>query len=168
MRGYLSLIQLNPQGPRNDVTPLFADYEAFRALIRDLLEPFEQSTFDYVAGIDALGFVLGTAAAFTARKGLVAIRKSGKVPGPSLSVDFVDYTGRRRTLELRKGAVNPGARILLVDDWIETGAQVQAAVRLIESQGGVVIGIAAIHMDDCAITRWLRERYQCHTVSLGT
>jgi len=168
MPDYLSLIQLNPQGPRNDVTPLFADYEAFRALVQDLLEPFEQSTFDYVAGIDALGFVLGTAVALTARKGLVPIRKSGEVPGPSVSIDFVDYTGGGKSLEVRKDAVKPGARILLVDDWIETGAQVKAAVQLIESQGGVVVGISAIHMDDRAITRWLRERYKCHAVSLGT
>ena len=167
MSDYLSLIQLNPQGPRNDVTPLFANYEAFRALVRDLLSAFDHRTFDYVAGIDALGFVLGTAIALTARKGFVPIRKTGKLPVSCASVGFTDYTGRESSLEIGKDAVKPGARILLVDDWIETGAQVKAAVQLIESQGGLVVGICAINMDDCTLTRWLRERYKCHAISLG-
>jgi adenine phosphoribosyltransferase len=165
MADYLSLIRLNPQGPRNDVTPLFADHSALRSLAEDLLDPFGLADFDYIAGIDALGFVLGTAMAFVAHKGFVPIRKAGRLPGPSRSVCFTDYTGQEKALEMGENAFKPQAGLLLVDDWIETGAQAKAAVQLIESQGGIVVGICAIHIDDNASTKWLRNRYRCHAVS---
>jgi adenine phosphoribosyltransferase len=168
MSDYLSLIQFNPQGPRNDITPIFADYEAFQALIGDLLKPFAPAGFDYVAGIDALGFILGAAAAVSAGKGFVPVRKTGKLPRPSASVDFVDYTGREKGLEIGLGIIRPGAGYLLMDDWIETGAQVKAAVELIESQGGVIVGICAVNIDDCQLTRWLREHYRCHAAFLDS
>jgi adenine phosphoribosyltransferase len=79
-------------------------------------------------------------------------------------VDFVDYTGQSKSLELRAGAVQPGAKILLVDEWIETGAQVKAAAQLIEQQGGKVAGIASISIDVNGKTRSLLETYHCHAV----
>jgi adenine phosphoribosyltransferase len=164
MSDYLSLIQFNPQGPRNDIIPIFSDYEAFQALVGDLLKPFDRGGFDFVAGIDALGFILGAAAAISAGKGFAPIRKAGKLPRPFASVDFVDYTGKEKSLETGRWAIKAGAGFLLMDDWIETGAQMKAAVELVEFQGGVVAGICAVRMDDCQITRWLREHYRCHSV----
>jgi adenine phosphoribosyltransferase len=64
MRNYLHLIDVNTEGPRYDVTPLFADFESFSALVEDLLAQFNTDKIDYVAGIDALGFILGTAISF--------------------------------------------------------------------------------------------------------
>jgi adenine phosphoribosyltransferase len=164
MRSYLQLVDLVPQGPRNDVTPIFSDFGAFSALVDDLAEPFTDAEIDYVAGIDALGFILGVALALRLKRGFVPIRKGGKLPVPAVTAGFVDYTGEKGALELRRGLVKPGDRILLADEWVETGAQVQAAVGLIEQQGGVVVGIAAIHMDDSPQTERLREKYTCHTV----
>lgn len=161
---YLHLIDIDTPGPRYDVTPLFADYAAFAALVHDLLEPFAGTAFDCVAGIDALGFILGAAMAIRARCGFVPVRKGGKLPVASDRIAFVDYTGARKSLELRKGAIGPGTRVLLVDEWVETGAQVKAAAALIEGQGGIVVGIAAIQIDENAGTRELRERYTCQTV----
>ena len=88
--------------------------------------------FDCVVGIDALGFILGTAVAIHSKKAFVPIRKGGKLPVVSDAIGFVDYTGQVKSLELRKGAITPGTRVLLVDEWIETGSQVKAAVELIE------------------------------------
>jgi adenine phosphoribosyltransferase len=166
MRSYLQLIELVPQGPRNDVTPLFADFAAFSALVDDLAQPFSDAAVDYVAGIDALGFILGTAIALRLRKGFIPIRKGGKLPVPVTTAEFVDYTGERVSLELRTGIMQPGHRVLLVDEWVETGAQVRAAVQLIEQQGGVVMGITAIHMDDSPVTKRLRKGFKCHDMSL--
>jgi len=163
MKSYLRLIDTNTLGPRYDVTPLFAEYESFSALVADLLADFAGVEFDCVAGIDALGFILGTAMAIEAQKGFVPIRKGGKLPVKSDSVSFVDYTGTRKSLELRAEAIEPGTRMLVVDEWIETGAQVGAAVELIEGQGGGVVGIATINMDDNAATHLLREKYDCRT-----
>ncbi len=160
-RPYLALIDHETSGNRCDVTPLFADYAAFSALVDDLAALVEPLAFDVVVGIDALGFILGAALALRMQRGFVPIRKGGKLPVAVDSVECVDYTGQRKTLELRQGALATGTRALLVDEWIETGAQVRAAIQLIEGQGGVIAGIASLHIDDDEATEPLRARYTC-------
>jgi adenine phosphoribosyltransferase len=164
MKNYLRLIDTHTTGPRCDVTPLFAHPEAFAELVADLCAPFDPADIDYVAGIDALGFILGTAMAIHLHKGFIPIRKGGKLPVAVDTVEFVDYSGQSKTLELRQGGLPVGARVLVVDEWLETGAQAQAAVRLVEEVGGVVAGIAAINMDDNPGVRRLRGRYRCVAV----
>ncbi len=160
-RHYLALIDHETSANRCDVTPLFADYAAFSALLDDLAALVEPLAFDLIAGIDALGFILGTALALRAHVGFVPIRKGGKLPVAVDSAACVDYTGQRKTLELRHDALRPGTQVLLVDEWIETGAQAQAAIQLIEGQGGVIAGIASLHIDDNEQTEQLRARYHC-------
>ena len=157
---YLRLINTHTQGLRYDVTPLFADYQAFSVLIENILACFDSAEFHCVAGIDALGFILGTAIALRAEKGFIPIRKGGKLPVKSESVDFVDYTGLRKTLELSTNAHMPNTRVLIVDEWVETGAQMQAAIQLVEGQGGIIAGIAAINIDDNDVTRSMRKKYK--------
>ncbi len=164
MNDYLRLIDAHTRGRRNDITPLFADFQAFSALVEDLIRPFAEIEFGCVAGIDALGFILGTAIAVRLQKGFVPIRKGGKLPVPTNTTEFVDYTAQKKSLELRVGAIQPGTRVLVVDEWVETGAQIQAAIALVEKQGGVVIGIATINMDDNPRTHMLRDKYHCHSV----
>ncbi len=164
MKDYLQRIDTDTQGPRHDVTPLFADYDAFSSLVDDLLGHFGDVEFDCVAAIDALGFVLGAAMAIRAEKGLVPIRKAGKLPVQTITVSFVDYTNQEKSLEIRVDAFPLGTRVLLVDEWIETGAQVQAAIELIEQQGGIVAGVASINMDENDLTQRLRNKYNCCTV----
>ena len=122
MTNYRNLIDTQTHGPRYDVTPLFADYDAFTQLVSDLLHPFKGDQFDCVVGIDALGFILGPAVAIHLKKGFVPIRKDGKLPVVSDAIGFVDYTGQVKSLELRKGAIELGTRVLLVDEWVETGS----------------------------------------------
>ena len=164
-RSYLRLIDTRTQGRRYDVTPLFADGQAFARLIHDLSSRCGDLAFDVVAGIDALGFILGAAIALHTRRGFVPIRKGGKLPVAADAVRFTDYSGQEKTLELRTGVIRLGTPVLLVDEWIETGAQVAAAITLIEGQGGLVAGIAGIHMDENAATRRLSERYPCRMLS---
>jgi adenine phosphoribosyltransferase len=161
---YLQLINTNTQGPRCDVTPLFADYAAFSQLIHDLSLPLKQLDFDYVAGIDALGFILGTAMALHFKVGFLAIRKGDKLPVKTDQVCFVDYTGQKKSLELQHGAIKPGARVVLIDEWIETGSQIRAALGLVERQGGIVAGIATINIDENENTRSLLKEYACHAI----
>ncbi len=158
---YLKRIDTQTRGPRYDITPLFADYTAFSALLADFDALLRGVAFDLVAGIDALGFILGAALAMRTRTGFVPVRKGGKLPVPADVTDFVDYTGTRKSLELRRDAIAPGARVLVVDEWIETGAQAAAAIRLIEGQKGIVAGIATIHVDQNDQTRALLSRYAC-------
>lgn len=143
------------------MTPLFAEHDAFAALLDDFETLLRGVSFDVVAGIDALGFILGTALAVRKHTGFVPVRKGGKLPVPADVADFVDYTGTRKSLELRRDAIALGTRVLVVDEWIETGAQVRAAIRLIEGQGGVIAGIATVHMDGKEEASTLLGRYHC-------
>jgi len=163
MKEYLQLIDTHTSG-RCDVTPLFADHAAFAQLTADLVRPFTSVSIDYVAGIDALGFVLGTAIATRLNKGFIPIRKGGKLPVAVTRAEFVDYSGQKKALELRKGLVKPGDRIVVVDEWIETGAQMQAAINLIEQEGGRIAGLATINVDDNPLPARLREKYLCSAV----
>lgn len=164
MTNYRNSIDTKTHGPRYDATPLFSDYNAFTQLVSDLLHPFKKDQFDCVVGIEALGFALGTAVTIHSKEAFVPIRKGGKLPVSSDAIGFVDYTGQMNSLELRKGAIKPGTRVLLVDEWIETGSQVKAAVELIERQGAKVVGIATINMDDNDSTRKVRQHYKCCSV----
>ena len=163
MKDYLSLVDRNTRG-RCDVTPLFADRKAFSQLADDLARPFFGSSIDVVVAIDALGFILGTAIAEHLEVGLIPARKGGKLPVEAIRETFVDYTGEEKALELRPDALKPGAAVLVVDEWIETGAQVSAAVALVERAGARVAGIAAISIDSCFATDTLRSKYTVHTV----
>ena len=144
---YLGLIDHDTDGRRADVTPLFSDAGAFRALVVDLLSLARPTLFTVVAGIDALGFVIGAAVAGEAGTGFVAIRKGGKLPVAVDSVSFDDYDGVSKSLELRRDAFHPGDRVLIVDEWIETGTQVLGAAALVVGQGARVAAIATIHCD---------------------
>jgi len=164
MKDYLRLIDTNTSGPRCDVTPLFTDSEAFLELVSDLALPFSEIDFEYVAGIDALGFILGTALAMHLHRGVIAIRKGGKLPVPVIERQFTDYTGQLKKLELRTDILKPGDRVLLVDEWIETGAQVKAAIELLEELQATVVGIATINIDDNPLTQQLQKQYFCYSL----
>jgi adenine phosphoribosyltransferase len=152
--------------PRCDVTPLFADAVALRTVAARLAAPF-RGEVDAVAAIDALGFVLGTAVALELGVGVVTVRKGGKLPVTALREEFVDYSGEAKALELRPGILTQGQRVLIVDEWVETGTQVVAAAALIERAGSVVAGFAAINIDQNTRTDWLRSRYWCVDIAGG-
>lgn len=149
---------------RSDVTPIFADPAAFKALIDDLVAPWAEAGIQRVVGTDALGFIVGTALALRLGVGFVPVRKGGKLPVRHERVAFRDYSGGEKTFELRAEPWPPGTRVLLSDEWIETGASAGAAVALIERAGGVVAGISAIAFRKNEKTAPLWTRYRCHSV----
>jgi len=164
MKKYLHRIDRNTTGNRYDVTPLFSHHEDFNTLVDDLVTGFSGNSIDLVAGIDALGFILGTAIAQKLEVGILAVRKGGKLPVESDKTEFRDYTGQSKQLEIRRDILSQGSRVLIVDEWVETGAQVSAAIRLIERQGAVVAGIASKNMDDNEKTRLIGSKYNVYTV----
>lgn len=164
MKFYLQKIDTSTQGNRCDVTPLFACPEAFNALVDDLLSQLQNTRVDIVAGIDALGFILGTAIAQKLNVGILPVRKGGKLPVPVDRVEFKDYTGHTKQLEIRQDILTPGQRVLVVDEWIETGAQVSAAISLIVGQGAVIAGIATINIDENERTQPIRDHYRVFSV----
>ncbi len=132
---------------RYDITPIFRDPAAFADLLDRMAEGLRGQTFELIAGIDALGFVIGAALAQKLEKGFLVVRKGGKLPVKTTSLEFKDYSGQAKKLEIALDTVPAGAKILIVDDWIETGSQVRSAIELIEGQRGQVTAIAAIRID---------------------
>jgi adenine/guanine phosphoribosyltransferase-like PRPP-binding protein len=89
----------------------------------------------------------------------VPLRKGGKLPVNVQKASFIDYSGQKKSLEIRPDALSSTNRVLLVDEWIETAAQVKAAIQLVEGQEAKVVGVLTIVMDDSPTTKELRKRY---------
>jgi adenine phosphoribosyltransferase len=132
-------------GGHADVWRLFDDADRLREIAAALVEPFRQKATK-VAGIETRGFILGTAAALELGVGFVPVRKTeGLFPGAKeICETEPDYRGNRHQLRLQRAALMPQDRVLLVDDWIETGSQARAAGSLIERCGARLIGVATV------------------------
>ncbi len=143
-----------------DPSSAYVNARAFHAMLDDLLAPFSAEEIDVVAGFDAAGFVLGAAMADRLGKGFLTIRKGGKVPVAFDVVDMHNYSGQTQQMEMRKPAFAPGTRVLLVDQWIETGGTMTAGIELVERQQGIVAGIAAVCIEDTEISRDMRARFK--------
>ena len=165
-RAYLAAMAPNVKGETFawlDPSTLYVNAATFRAVVDDLVAPFDPAGIDVVAGFDAMGFVLGSAIAVRLGKGFLTLRKAGKLPVESDTVQFVNYSGRTQEMEMRTPAFRPGTRVLLVDQWVETGGTMDAGIRLVERQGGVVAGIATVCIEESERTRVFRGRYRCST-----
>ncbi|MBL8562807.1 MAG: adenine phosphoribosyltransferase [Gemmobacter sp.] len=126
-----------------DVTTLFADPRGFRICIDQLLAPYAGTRIDKVVGLEARGFILGGAVAHQLSTGFVPIRKKGKLPGQTISQAYSLEYGEA-VVELHEDAIQPGERILLVDDLLATGGTAEAGIRLVERLGGQIIGCAFV------------------------
>jgi len=124
-----------------DITPLLADPEAFAAATGALCAGFADASVEYVAAVEARGFIFGSAVAEKLGAGFVPIRKKGKLPFKTESVSY-DLEYGTDTLEVHSDAVRRGAKVLMVDDLLATGGTMAAACELIEKIGGRVVGIA--------------------------
>ncbi len=165
-RWYLNNMAPNVKGEQFawlDPSAAYVNAQAFNDMLDDLLEPFDPDEIDVVAGVDAAGFVLGGAMAARLRKGFLTIRKAGKLPVPADQVEFVNYTKRTQSMEMRNPGMRPGTRVLLVDQWVETGGTMGAGIELIKRQGGIVSGIAAVCIEDTPAGKQLRDSYKCST-----
>jgi adenine phosphoribosyltransferase len=124
-----------------DVTTLFAEPQAFTAMIEQFNQQFNGVDIDYIGGIDARGFIIGAALALTREIGFVPVRKKGKLPYDTISEDYALEYGTA-TLELHTDAVSAGSKVLIVDDLIATGGTAIAAVNLFRKLNANVIGCA--------------------------
>jgi len=123
-----------------DITPLLGQPAAFAAAIEALCCDYPTGAIDYVAAVEARGFIFGSAVAERLKAGFVPIRKKGKLPFRTQRVTY-DLEYGTDTLEIHVDAVTKGSKVLLVDDLLATGGTMQAACRLIEKVGGTVAGI---------------------------
>jgi len=163
-RWYLNLMAPNTKGEKFawlDPTSIYINQRAFTDLLDDLMADLEGVEFDVVAGLDAMGFVLASALAARAGVGFLPIRKAGKLCVDTDKVSFGNYSGRTQDMEMRVPAFAPGTRVLLADQWVETGGTMDGAVRLVERQKGIVAGMVAIAIEENARTNGYRTAYPC-------
>ncbi|MEL6511553.1 MAG: adenine phosphoribosyltransferase [Pseudomonadota bacterium] len=126
-----------------DVTTLFADPRGFRMAIDQLLHPYAGQPIDKVVGLEARGFILGGAIAHQLSVGFVPIRKKGKLPGTTISQDYTLEYGEA-IVEIHDDAIQPGEKVLVVDDLLATGGTAEAGIKLLERLGAEIIGVAVV------------------------
>jgi len=163
-RWYLNLMAPNTKGPKFawlDPTSIYINGEAFHDLLDDLVADLGGLKIDVVGGLDAMGFVLGSALATRLGVGFLPIRKAGKLCVDTDKVSFSNYSGRTQDMEMRTPAFAKGTKVLLVDQWVETGGTMDGAIRLVERQGGTVVGLAAVAIEENAATDAYRAKYRC-------
>lgn len=148
MSHWSDLIRDVPDFPKpgivfKDITPVLADADGFAGAMAELAEPWRGVALDAVIGIESRGFILGAALARDLGVGFVPVRKPGKLPARTLTLDYALEYGSDR-LEIHADALPPGARVLVVDDVLATGGTLRAAVALARRQGSQVIGAAVL------------------------
>ena len=143
-----SLIADIPDYPKpgvlfKDITPLLADAEGFKAVVKELADPYRDAGVTKVVGAEARGFLIGAPVAIELGAGFVPARKPGKLPRETISQEY-DLEYGTAELHIHADAIQPGEKVLLVDDLIATGGTMVAQVQLVERLGAELVGIACL------------------------
>lgn len=141
-------IRAIPDYPRpgivfRDITTLLGDARAFRRAVDELVQPFAGLKIAKIAGIEARGFIIGGAVAHQLSAGFIPVRKKGKLPRETLRATYALEYGTDE-IEIHRDAVQPGERVLLVDDLVATGGTAEAAVNLLSGLGAEVVAACFI------------------------
>jgi adenine phosphoribosyltransferase len=124
-----------------DITTLLKDPAGFREAIDLMLEPYRGEKIDIVVGMESRGFIFSAPMAYQLGAGFVPVRKLGKLPAEVISVEYALEYGSN-TLEIHRDAIEPGQRVLIVDDLLATGGTVRGTIELVERLRGEVVGLA--------------------------
>ncbi len=143
-----------------DITPLIKDKKALHECIKRLADHFRRSQVDLVVSNEARGFIIGAPLAYELGAGFVPIRKKGKLPYRTASLTYKkEYESD--TIEVHEDAIEPGKRVLLIDDLLATGGTAQANARLVEQLGGKIVGLGfLIELEYLHGRQALEDRYQ--------
>lgn len=126
-----------------DVTSVLGDADGLQLAVDTMQELVEDLEFDVVVGPESRGFIFGMPIAYNLKKPFALIRKKGKLPCETVSVDY-DLEYGKATIEMHKDSIKPGQKVLIVDDLIATGGTTEAMIKLIESLGGEVVGVVVM------------------------
>jgi len=124
-----------------DITTLLKEPAAYRAAIDAMLAPFASDKVDIVVGMESRGFIFSAPMAYQLGAGLVPVRKLGKLPAETISVEYALEYGSN-TLEVHRDAIRPGQKVLIVDDLLATGGTVRGTVELVQRLQGEIVGLA--------------------------
>ena len=123
-----------------DITTLLKEPHAYREAIDLMLEPYRGAGVEVVVGMESRGFIFSAAMAYELDAGLVPVRKLGKLPAETLTVEYALEYGSN-TLEIHRDAIRPGQKVLIVDDLLATGGTVRGTIELVERLQGTVVGL---------------------------
>lgn len=137
-----------PDWPKNgilfyDVTTLLKQGKCFRQTIDALVDPYKDQQVDLVLGMEARGFIFAPTVAYALNAGFVPVRKPGKLPAAKLQVNYELEYGTD-SLEIHQDAIQPGQRVLIVDDLIATGGTARAVAEMVETMEATVVGLAFV------------------------
>jgi adenine phosphoribosyltransferase len=142
------LIRTVPNYPKpgimfRDITTLIKDPIGLKLIVKEFCTKYSDLKIDKIAGIESRGFIIGAPIAYELNLGFIPIRKKGRLPAETIGCDYALEYGTDR-IEIHTDAISKGERILLVDDLIATGGTAEAAIKLIEMCGGIVVGCAFV------------------------
>ncbi|MDD3367265.1 MAG: adenine phosphoribosyltransferase [Lachnospiraceae bacterium] len=126
-----------------DVTSVLQDADGLQLAIDSMQDMIADLDYDIVVGAESRGFIFGMPIAYNKHKPFILIRKKGKLPRETVSMDY-DLEYGTATIEMHKDSIKPGQRVLIVDDLIATGGTTEAMIKLVESLGGVVAGVVVM------------------------
>ena len=126
-----------------DVTSVLGDADGLQLAVDTMQGLVSDLEFDVVVGPESRGFIFGMPIAYNLKKPFVLIRKKGKLPCETVSIDY-DLEYGKATIEMHKDSIKPGQKVLIVDDLIATGGTTEAMIKLIESLGGEVVGVVVM------------------------
>jgi adenine phosphoribosyltransferase len=146
MQDLKAAIRQIPDWPRKgilfyDVTTLLKNGQCFRQVVDAMVAPFRDKPLEVVVGIEARGFIFAPTVAYALNAGFVPVRKPGKLPAPTHRAVYQLEYGTD-SLEIHQDAIQPGQRVLIVDDLIATGGTAKAVADLVQVMGGIVLGFA--------------------------
>ncbi|MCR1808850.1 adenine phosphoribosyltransferase [Haploplasma modicum] len=143
-----------------DITPLMANGEAYKYANDKLIEFAKEKKATLIVGPEARGFIFGCPVAHSLSIGFVPVRKPGKLPRETADIKY-DLEYGSNSLSIHKNDIKKGERVLIIDDLLATGGTVKATIDLVESQGGVVVGVGfLIELEDLKGRELIKE-YDC-------
>ena len=123
-----------------DVTSVLQDADGLKLAIDGIQEQLEDAEFDVVVGPESRGFIFGVPVAYNLHKAFVPVRKKGKLPCETVSMEY-DLEYGSAVIEMHKDSIKPGQKVVIIDDLIATGGTIEAITKLVESLGGEVVRI---------------------------
>lgn len=126
-----------------DITTMLQDADGLALAVDEIRKNLAQTDYDLIVGPESRGFIFGVPVAYAEHKGFVPVRKKGKLPCKTVSVEY-DLEYASAVLEMHVDAIRPGQRVVIIDDLIATGGTTQAMIKLIEGLGGQVVKICFV------------------------
>lgn len=126
-----------------DVTTILQDADGLHLAIDGILDSLKNVEFDVVVGPESRGFIFGVPVAYALHKGFVPVRKKGKLPCETISMEY-DLEYGSAVVEMHKDSIKPGQKVVIIDDLIATGGTIEAIIKMVEQLGGQVVKICFV------------------------